>query len=230
MYLGENHIQIHEKYLNTIGNMSLTAYNSALSNKPFLEKVNKDNGFKNSRLWLNQNLVHLEKWTEEEINHRRKLLTKRSIAIWNFPETVYTPPQKEDTEIGLDEDFSFTGTKPKSFSFLDQYYPVSTWREVYQKSLRLFYELDPISLTSLIDESIHRRYLGRTKNTHNHSWKMNDSIYLNINLSAHSIISIIKELFIEFDLDESEFVIRIHDYDEQDDQEPIEALTLKALG
>lgn len=228
--LGENHLQIHEKYLNTIGNMTLTAYNSGLSNKPFLEKVSKENGFKDSRLWLNHGLASLDKWNEEEIKNRAQLLADRSLTIWGFPESSYAPPQKEDTEIGLDEDFSFTGTKPKSFSFLDQHYPVNSWREVYQKTLQLFYELDPVRLKSLIDEPDHKRYLGRTESTHNYSWKMNEHIYLNINLSARSIISIIKSLFVEFDLDEAEFIITLHDDIKQDNKEEHEDLTLDAIG
>lgn len=228
--LGENYMLIHEKYLNTIGNMTLTAYNSGLSNKPFLEKRNKENGFKDSRLWLNQNLVGLDQWKENEINDRANLLADRSITIWSLPQSNYAPPQKEDTEIGLDEDFNFTGTKPKSFSFLDQHYPVGSWREVYQKTLRIFYELDPVRLTSLIEEPEHKRYLGRTENTHNYSWKMNDNIYLNINLSARSIVGIIKSLFIEFDFDDSEFIITIHENDEQDEEEINKNITLETLG
>ena len=36
--LGENYKEIHEKYLHSLGNLTLTGYNSEYSNKPFLEK------------------------------------------------------------------------------------------------------------------------------------------------------------------------------------------------
>ena len=54
--LGETFDLIHEKYLNTIGNITLTGYNSKMSNKPFSEKRDMDKGFKESRLFLNKRL------------------------------------------------------------------------------------------------------------------------------------------------------------------------------
>ncbi|GAA9575687.1 hypothetical protein HpHA54_07530 [Helicobacter pylori] len=36
--LGENFQEIHDKYLNTIGNLTLTGYNPTYSNKSFQEK------------------------------------------------------------------------------------------------------------------------------------------------------------------------------------------------
>lgn len=209
--LGEGFSDAHHKYLNTLGNLTLTAYNSGLSNKVFSDKLNQKNGFKDSRLWLNQTLFSFDKWTEKEIESRAENLADRCVQIWKFPETNYTLPHKEDAEIGLYEEYTFKGTKPKSFAFLDQSYLVSTWREVYQMSLKLFYELDSVRLLSLVDEPSHKRYLGTSIDSHNQSWKLNESIYLNINLSASTIISIIKGLFLEFDLDEAEFAITIHD-------------------
>ncbi|GAA9094748.1 hypothetical protein TW0001_12890 [Helicobacter pylori] len=44
--LGENFQAIHEKYLHTIGNLTLTGYNYEYSNKPFQEKRDMENGFK----------------------------------------------------------------------------------------------------------------------------------------------------------------------------------------
>lgn len=52
--LGENFEAIHEKYLHTIGNLTLTGYNSEYSNKSFQEKQGMEGGFKDSPLRLNQ--------------------------------------------------------------------------------------------------------------------------------------------------------------------------------
>ncbi len=65
--LGENFEAIHEKYLHTIGNLTLTGYNSEYSNNSFQEKRDMENGFKQSSLRLNQSLKDLEVFGEKEI-------------------------------------------------------------------------------------------------------------------------------------------------------------------
>ncbi|GAA8149697.1 DUF262 and DUF1524 domain-containing protein [Helicobacter pylori] len=65
--LGENFQEIHNKYLHTIGNLTLTGYNQEYSNKSFQEKQGMEKGFKNSPLRLNQGLRDLESFGEEEI-------------------------------------------------------------------------------------------------------------------------------------------------------------------
>lgn len=60
--LGQDHERIHTQYLHTIGNLTLTGYNSEYSNKSFQEK-----SFKDSPLRLNQGLRNLESFGEEEI-------------------------------------------------------------------------------------------------------------------------------------------------------------------
>ncbi|MFK5975507.1 MAG: DUF1524 domain-containing protein [Sulfurovum sp.] len=47
---------------NLISNITLTGYNSELSNKSFLEKRDMEKGFKESRLFLNKALHSLEHW------------------------------------------------------------------------------------------------------------------------------------------------------------------------
>lgn len=224
--LGEDHLAIHEKHLNTLGNITLTAYNSGLSNKPFSEKLNQDKGFKDSRLWLNQSLVNLARWGENEINARAELLANRALEVWGFPQTSYSPPKKLDAQIGLYEEYNFTGTKPKSFTFLDKEYAVKSWRDLYQKTVRLLHSLDPVRLESLFDEANHRRYLASSPDTHKYNCKVTDGVYLNINLSAYSIVNIIKSLFDEYDLDEEDFVIIL----QEDSEEESEVITLEALG
>ena len=59
---------------------------------------------------------------------------------------------------------------------------------------------------------------------------MNEHIYLNTNLSARGITSIIKSLFVEFDLDEGEFIITLHDEVLQDNGDEDEEITLESLG
>ncbi|GAA8900351.1 DUF262 and DUF1524 domain-containing protein [Helicobacter pylori] len=63
--LGENFQEIHDKYLNTIGNLTKTGYNTEYSNKSFQEKRDMEKGFKDSPLKLNQSLKDLESFGEK---------------------------------------------------------------------------------------------------------------------------------------------------------------------
>ncbi|MGL2439142.1 GmrSD restriction endonuclease domain-containing protein [Helicobacter pylori] len=83
--LGENFKEIHDKYLNTIGNLTLTGYNPTYSNKSFQEKQGMEKGFKDSPLRLNQSLRDLESFGEEEIKKRANDLADLALKIWTYP-------------------------------------------------------------------------------------------------------------------------------------------------
>ncbi len=83
--LGENFKEIHDKYLHTIGNLTLTGYNSEYSNKSFQEKKDMEKGFKNSPLRLNQGLRDLGSFGEEQIKKRANDLADLALKIWTYP-------------------------------------------------------------------------------------------------------------------------------------------------
>ncbi|GAA7190858.1 DUF262 and DUF1524 domain-containing protein [Helicobacter pylori] len=83
--LGENFQEIHDKYLHTIGNLTLTGYNTEYSNKSFQEKRGMEKGFKNSPLRLNQDLGDLKSFGEEEIKKRANVLADLALKIWTYP-------------------------------------------------------------------------------------------------------------------------------------------------
>lgn len=83
--LGSNYEEIHGIYLHTLGNLTLTPYNSELEDKSFFDKKTCDNGFCKSKLTLNEGLCELDRWTDKEIIDRTKQLSKKIINIWKYP-------------------------------------------------------------------------------------------------------------------------------------------------
>lgn len=83
--LGPNWKEIQKTYLHTIGNLTLTAYNSEMSDKPFMVKMEMTGGFKESALRLNAYLVKLTEWNEKHIKERAKLLSDKAKKVWNYP-------------------------------------------------------------------------------------------------------------------------------------------------
>ncbi len=82
--LGENFQAIHDKYLHTIGNLTLTGYNDKYSNKSFQEKRDMEKGFKQSPLRLNKGLRE-ESFGEEKIKKRANDLADFALKIWTYP-------------------------------------------------------------------------------------------------------------------------------------------------
>jgi uncharacterized protein with ParB-like and HNH nuclease domain/predicted transport protein len=87
--LGPDWQRIQQTYLHTIGNLTLTKYNSSLSDSPFLVKRDHDGGFAHSPVRLNDGLRRLEAWTEATIQARGKELAALASTVW--PEPSLTP-------------------------------------------------------------------------------------------------------------------------------------------
>lgn len=83
--LGKNYETVQKKYLHTIGNLTLTAYNSEMSNKSFSEKMEMNGGFKESALRLNSYVVKQNEWNEKIIKERASILVEKALLIWKYP-------------------------------------------------------------------------------------------------------------------------------------------------
>ena len=84
--LGTNWEELQNTYLHTLGNLTLTRYNSELSDKPFIEKRDLDGGFGESPLRLNKGLGKLDAWNEDCIIERAKRLANLALLVWEYPQ------------------------------------------------------------------------------------------------------------------------------------------------
>ncbi len=122
--LGENFQAIHDKYLHTIGNLTLTGYNREYSNKSFQEKRDMEKGFKQSPLRLNQSLKDLESFGEKEIEKRANDLADWALKIWTYPkldaETLEKyKPKKEKKAYDL-RSYKFSSDSRELFDILSK--------------------------------------------------------------------------------------------------------------
>jgi len=110
--LGESWKEVQEKFLHTIGNLTLTGYNSELSDRPFKEKRDMKGGFADSPIRLNSFLAKLEHWNNEEILKRANSIAKLAVAVWVYPdlgvEILEKYKVKEKAEYSLG-DYAFLG-------------------------------------------------------------------------------------------------------------------------
>lgn len=97
--LGPDWKTIQKTYLHTIGNLTLTAYNSEMSDNPFMEKMEMTGGFKESALRINVYVVKQTEWTEKQIQERATQLADKAKEIWAYPDisaAALAPYQKEE--------------------------------------------------------------------------------------------------------------------------------------
>lgn len=89
--LGDGWRETHEKYVHTLGNLTLTGYNPSLSNAPFSVKLDT---YKNSKIQITKELETYDTWNEESIKNRMHLLTENSLRVWPCPDG-YSESMKE---------------------------------------------------------------------------------------------------------------------------------------
>ena len=89
--LGDVWRDIQNKYLHTLGNLTLTAYNSEYGDRPFPEKRDMDGGFAQSPLNLNEGLGFVEEWNEEAIKQRAARLADLAVDVWASPPAEFSP-------------------------------------------------------------------------------------------------------------------------------------------
>ena len=94
--LGDDWRDIHAMWLHRLGNLTLTAYNSTYSNRPFQDKSEMKGGFQQSAVRLNEYVRKQKRWSEIELRRRGKLLANRALKIWPYHDVDETYVQEVD--------------------------------------------------------------------------------------------------------------------------------------
>lgn len=106
--LGEDWKRVQETWLHTLGNLTLTGYNSEYSDRPFQEKRDMEGGFRESPLRLNARLGSVETWDEAAIKTRAARLADRAVEVWEAPTLApdvldaYRPKTNTSSSYSLD--------------------------------------------------------------------------------------------------------------------------------
>jgi len=134
--LGEEWERVHETWLHTLGNLTLTGYNSEYSDHPFPKKRDMRGGFRESPLRLNEGLGQLESWNESEIQNRAKRLAQKAAEVWAAP--MLAPETLDDYRPKKVE-------KPTSYTIEDHKHLAESGiiRELFETLRKQVIALDP---------------------------------------------------------------------------------------
>lgn len=200
--LGNDYSIVHDRYLNNIGNLTLTGYNSKYSNNSFKEKQNIEKGFKDSHFrYLNKLPASAESWNEEHILNRTEDIVNRALQIWSYPQSTFQPKVKEKEMIIYDGQEYFTNYLIKGYTFIDDtYHDVSTWKDLLVDITKTLMEININPIQRLIEQDIGlARYFSSSKM--NKATKITDTFYLKTGISNYGKMEIINHLFELYDIE-----------------------------
>ena len=116
--LGPEWKRVQETHLHSLGNLTLTGYNSEYSDKSFPEKRDMAGGFAQSPLRLNEGLGELENWNEAVTVERGERLAGLAKSVWGAPGlspdvlAQYEPLAPEATSYTIDDHPNLASDKP----------------------------------------------------------------------------------------------------------------------
>ena len=195
--------RIHEQYLHTFANLTLTGYNSSYGNKSFAEKKagyeHKGRhiyGFDESHFSLNDYMKHVNQWTENELIERQKLLYSRFLLLWPMIKSNFKPVEKE-TEIVTfdDEDVELTGRYIFAFSFKGERHKVESWKDMLVCLCKLIYKDSPSSVRILCNA----KYWLHDSNSKDRT-AFEEGCYVHSSCSTKTKMSIIRYIFTKLNI------------------------------
>lgn len=212
--VGEDYSKVYENYLHTLGNLTITGHNSELGTKSFNDK--KDIIRENSKaVILNREVLSADTWNEKAILHRAEVLASLLIKQFNYEDIHSDSIDNNDSEFSLDSGLNLTNTKPDSFTFVGEYTKVSSWAEVLAKFMSVAYELDTPLLSDLaaknyIIPNASNVYISNDKRKMRKAKEIDRSgIFYESNLSANTIISFIRDILLQMELEPDEFTFTL---------------------
>jgi len=171
--LGDDWETTHELLLHTLGNLTLTKYNSELSNNTFAEKREQ---LRESHLDINRYVTQQSTWTAEDIEERAEMLADVALSIW---------PYFGDIKMVQSEQRKVTGTKPRMMSILGQHFTVDTWRDVLIQTVDTIADLEPEKFESILAQF--PRSVSKEKGKFRSPGTLSNGTYIETNRSAKDI-------------------------------------------
>ena len=220
--LGDDYEHIHELWLHRMANLTLTAYNSKYSNRPFEEKKTMEKGFKDSGIRMNTWIAQKDKWALEELKERDIYLTEKALKIWPAPQTEYKPAEKPMDMCTLDDDVDLTGRQIVKFAFRNVEQPIANWTEMFLAVIRILYEEDKSVIAQLAasaDEGIAQDF-SFNKEEFIRFAELGDGIYVWTNSSTQVKMAMLSRLFTLHHAEPSDLIFYLKDDEEETGEEP----------
>lgn len=232
--LGPNFEEIHSIYLHTLGNLTLTAYNSEYQNYPFSKKRDMDHGFKESKLKLNDYISKADVWGEHQIQERARLLIKISLKRWKSPVSSFVPKKNEGFTYSIDDEQSFMYSQIVSYEYQGREFVVTSWADFYKQVMQSLYDQDDSVINSILNDQYFAPEL-KTMFTDDVTrlispYKLSDGVFVEVHMNTNSKLKVLKKLLNYYFDEENNIRFTIRDDVGIDESETIDDLDQENLG
>lgn len=209
--LGPDHEDVHATWINRIGNLTITGYNSTYYNAPFSRKLEMDNGFRKSPYRLNEYIRTQQHWGADQMAERTRILSDTALDYWWFPTTSFEPPAVVLPTEPLSRDTVFRGRAIVAFEFLDAKETVASWVEMITRLMRFIAEQYRSELIAIVDDFTNLELFESKEEPPERPWAViAPGIRMFVNTSTSDKVRFLCDLFdaLGFDFDDLVFTLR----------------------
>lgn len=210
--LGENWQSVHEKYLHTLGNLTLTGYNSEPGDKPFEKKKEKLEETITHIAVLYSDVKDKSEWNSVNMEKRAKRLAEIILKLFPIeqPKTKieFTDPHYKLYTLANPDDATYKTVN--YFEFLGERVNVSSFAEMVRSIAQILYDMD----NSIIDDMAKKHeplpewttpaFSYEEDGVRNPFKLRNCNIYISTGYSASACIFFIRGLMKKYEFDISE--------------------------
>lgn len=201
--LGRNSYEIHRVYRNTIGNLTLTNYNSEISNKGFTEKKEY---YKDSNVNITRDLTKYNRWTDTEILERAENLFEIIKRILIMPEDRYQNVTEDrlvaHEQYSIKDNLIVTGYTIKCIIIDNERYNVNTWKDMLVTTSQYLYDLDEDLFKSLVSKPRFKNMLSYDENSLREAKLIRNDLFIQTHYGAKDILSYVVLLCEEYGIDD----------------------------
>jgi len=216
--LGENWEYVHDHYLHTLGNLTLTGYNSELGDKPFDEKKEmlKNPETPTHITVLYNDVLDQDTWDEEKIKTRATRLSDTILKL--FP--IEAPTTKIDFSDPRYQEYKVSDPRNATYKLVNYYellgerVNITSFAEMVRSIAVKLYDLDSSIIERMAkNNEVFSGWLNPVFSYDENAvkgaydFKKGSGIYISTGYSAYDCICFIRELLKTYDLDlEEDFV------------------------
>lgn len=219
--LGSNWAVVKDKYLHTLGNLTITAYNSELGDKTFAEKKKKLLEAKTKIVNLNEDIMACEAWNESTIVARGEKLAKDVLALHSLemPEELVSFADPRYKEYSCDNPDEATYKTPNYFILQGERIVCDNFNSMVRMVVDRLYEYND---SIIIDMCDNKKKLFTSSQSPFFSYDAkelkypdqvgNSGIYHSTGYSAAGCMWMIQKLLDIYEIDRAEFVYSARSY------------------
>ena len=212
--LGENWATVKDKYLHTLGNLTLTGYNTELGDRPFDKKKKMLDEASTKIVWLNKDVISCESWNEDTITNRAERLANAILELHKIeiPDVLVSFEDPRYKEYSCESPEEATYKVPNYFVLQGERVLCDTFSDMLRFVIDRLYLYDKSIIENMCNnkEKIFTYSAGaffsyNSKELKNPDQVANSGIYHPTGYSASTCIWMIKALLDKYEIDYTEF-------------------------